>query len=566
MAKLPRSPIAQNVQNNYRPVQEARAGGSDHVGAALEGAGNAAFEIGERMADAKIAADAAEASIRLRSRLDEEYRAIENDMEGDPSGFETRFRERATAVANEEAGRMTSPAMRRAFGLKAQEQVETFSIGMRDVTRKRQVEGVKAQTLKIGSDYEQLAADPSKPRELLEAAREDYLALVRQQHKAGIYNPEQAEALTIGAEQVYRQGVSQRHLSTVDALLDAGRYGEATEYFKVNYGEVDPAQREKAEDVLEKKTLEGQAIKTADQFWADAGGDYGKAIAQAYEIENPDERLAVEGRLAQLKNQGDAGREAADKAHLEEGLRYIVDGKPIPSDLRRTASATVVDRLDTEVRTRKLWAQQLATLSAEEKRALKEASAVGKDYLKGFAALDSETYLAGPSAWPEPMRQQWDSMTNPDRAEVWADISQRTARGGTFDAADKVMKGLVAQVPMFGPDNRKGKDFDGTSKSSGAAKGEELAVRAALYRMAQEHARRTGDMPITPQDSKVMIARAFREANSKRYPFEEPGAFMRRVKAMPEYGDARDYLKEKLGREPSDEEVTALLRAEGGLE
>ena len=149
MARLPRSPISVDVQNNYRPVQEARASGADPVGQAMEGAGNAGFEIASRMADAKIAADTAEAAIKLRSRLDEEYRAIENDMEGDPAGFEARFRERAAAVANEEAGRITSPAMKRAFAMKSMEQTETYSINMRDTTRRRQVEGVKAQTMRM---------------------------------------------------------------------------------------------------------------------------------------------------------------------------------------------------------------------------------------------------------------------------------------------------------------------------------------------------------------------------------------------------------------------------------
>ena len=570
MAKLPRSPIAQGVTNQYRPVQEARASGADPVGGAMQQVGNAGFEIASRMADAKIAADAAEASIRLRSRLDEEYRAIENDMEGDPSGFEARFRERAAAVANEEAGRMSSPAMKRAFAMKSLEMTETFGISMRDVTRRRQVEGVKAQTLKVGADYQTLAQDPAKPRELLDAARDDYLSLIDQQVKAGIYTPDVAEAARIAAREVYQTGVSTRHLSTVDTLLDQGRAGEAEAYFKANYGEITPAEREKAEGVLEAKSLEAKAIAKADTFWAQSGGDYGTAIAEAAKIENPDERLAVESRIAQLKNQGDAAEEANDKRSLDAGMEYITTGRAIPASVMRAASPKVRDMLQTEQRTRAMWEQQMSTLSAQEKAAVKEASNISKDYFKGYAALDPDTYMSGPMNWSPEVTEEFNQLIPEHRSEILADINERQAKGGTFTAADTVLKDVLAQVPMLGPSNMKAKDLQGESKSKGAALKEEQAVRASLYRQAQEYAKRTGGAPITPQESKIMIARAFREANSKRYPFEEPGAFMDRiagrVASSPVYQTSRAYLKEKLGREPTDAEVMATMQALGEVQ
>jgi hypothetical protein len=570
MAKLPRSPIAAEVRNNYTPVREARASGADPVGGALERAGGAAFELGNRMAEAKINADMTKASIRLRSKLDAARREIETDMEADPATFEARFRERASQIANEEAGALSSPAGRKAFGLKAQEDVEDYSIRMRDVTRRRQIENVKAETLQAGAEYELLAKDPSKPRELLDASKADYDALIDRQLKAGIYTPDEVAAAKIAAEEVYRTGVSTRHLTNVDAMLDAGRYGEAEEYFKVNYGEVDPAVREKAEDVLQAKKREGVAIQTADRFWADADGDYGKAIAEAYKITNPDERLAVESRLAQLKAQGDAAREATDRALLEEGMGFITKGQSLPADLLRRASPLVVDRLQTEQRTRRLWEQQMATLSAEERRALKEASAVTKDYIRSIGSLDPEAYLAGPDAWPADVQAEWDRMAPTDKSDIIADIAARTARGGTFDAVDKVLADLVKQVPMLGPEKMKGKDFGASTKSKGGALREEREVRASLYRQAQEHARRTGGAPITPQDSKVMIARAFREANAKRYPYPEPGVFLRQIDAgirsNPVWGETQAYLTEKLGRAPTDDETMTMLRAMGEAE
>jgi hypothetical protein len=565
MAKLPRSPIAQEVRNNYQPVREARMDDSDPVGRATQQAGSAVFEIGARLADSKIASDAADASIRLRSRLDEEYRLIETDTVGDPAGLESRFRLRASEIVNEEAAQMSSPALKRAFGTKAAESVESFSISMRDVTRKRQVEGAKSDTIRVASSYEALANDPSKPRELLEESRDDYLSLIERQYRLGIYGKDDVEQLKLGAQKAYEKGVSTRHLTTVDTLIDAGRYGEAEEYFKVSYGEIDPTVRQKAEEALETAVQQGKAVTTADQLWAEAGGDYGAFIAKAREISNPDERLAVEGRGAVLKNQDDAAKSAADQALLEEGMGFIVDGRSLPSDLLRRASPMVIDRLQSEQRTRALWNQQMAAATAQKKAAMRQSSAVAKDYFKGFAVENPEAYLAPMTQWSPDMLQVWDELMPEHKSEILADIQTRQAGGGTFNAADAVFKDLTAQIDFVGPSNMRGKDFVGASTSTGSALKEEQAVKAALFRQAQEFAKRTGGAPITPQESKVMIARAFREADPKRYPFEERGRFneltANAVAATPAYQETRAYLAEKLGREPTANEVVAMMRA-----
>jgi hypothetical protein len=561
MAKLPRSPLSEGVTNQYRPVREARASGADPVGQAMEQAGNAGFEIASRMADAKIAADAAEASIKLRSRLDEEYRAIENDMEGDPAGFEARFRERAAAIASEEAARMSSPAMKRAFSAKSMELTETFGINMRDVTRRRQVEGVKAQTMRVGANYEALSADPSKPRELLDAARDDYMSLIDQQQRAGIFTPDVAEAARIAAGEVYQGGVTTRHLTNLDNLVDAGRYGEAEAYLNANDHEMNPAEAQKARDAFEVKQREGAAVTTADKLWNDSGQSYEAAIAEAYKITNPDERLAVEGRLGQLKSQFDAGVQATDQKALDTGMEYVTTGRSIPASVMREASPKVRDMLQSEQRSRSLWNQQMATLSAEEKAAIKEASNISKDYLKGFAALAPTQYMSGPANWGEDLKPIWDSLSAEHKGEILTDINTRAAGSQTFDATDKVFKDLVAQVPMLGPSDMRGKDFSGASKSPKNALAEEQAVRASLYRQAQDYAKRTGGAPITPTESKIIIARAFRVANPDLYPqvgATNPGGY---------YGPTRDLLaviadlKDVLKRDPTKAEINAAMAA-----
>jgi hypothetical protein len=564
MAKLPRSPISEGVTNQYRPVREARASGADPVGQAMEQAGNAGFEIASRMADAKIAADAAEASIKLRSRLDEEYRAIENDMEGDPTGFEAKFRERAAAIASEEAGRMSSPAMKRAFGAKSMELTETYSINMRDVTRRRQVEGVKAQTMRIGADYQAIAADPSKPRELLDETKDSYLSLIDQHQKAGIFTPDVAEAARIAAGEVYRSGVTTRHLTNLDDLVDRERFGEAELYLNANDHEMDPAEAQKARDVFETKKREGESVTVADELWDKSGGNYDQFLTMIREdprVKGTDMLQAVEARGAVRKNQAEAAKDATDQKMLDTGMEYVTTGKSIPASVMRDASPKVRDMLQSEIRTRSLWNQQMATLSAEEKAAIKEASNISKDYLKGFAALVPEQYMAGPSKWVGELNDVWGSLSPEHKGEVLADINTRVAGGGTFNAADVVLKDLIAQIPMIGPANRLGKDFSGDSKSTGDALAEEMDVVASLYRQAQDYAKRTGGAPITPTESKVIIARAFRSVNPELYPqvgATNPGGYLNPIRSrLAVVADLKDMLK----RDPTQAEINAAMAA-----
>lgn len=532
MARLPRSPIAVDVQNNYRPVREARANGADPVGQALEGAGNAGFEIASRMADAKIAADAAEASIKLRSRLDAEYRAIENDMEGDPAGFEARFRERAAAVANEEAGRLSSPAMRRAFGMKSQELTETFTLNMRDVTRRRQVEGVKAQTMRIGADYEALAADPDKHGDggvLLKEAQDDYLALIGRQQKAGIYNPEQAEAARIAAAEIYRGGVSTRVVTRIDRFLDAGDYVSAEQEFLTQYNDIAPGQRDNVKDVLETKKREGTAIATADRLWSESGRSYEAFIAETSRIENVDERLAVEARGAQLKGQMDAGREATDRALLEEGMGHIVNGKGLPADLLRRASPLVIDRLQSEQRTRQLWNQQMATASAQEKAALRELSK-GNYYRLKAQLNDRELAAAGFSAiLADPqLNEMYENMTSDEQGQFYNDAVSAANNGGVpADKTLKAYKDVMALVGTSLPEGMTAKTFGKTFK--GAGEGDPGAERVSanrkksktaielegvMMRLVGEELERTGGAPIDQDRAKQLAALALAEAGT----------------------------------------------------
>jgi hypothetical protein len=458
MAKLPRSPISEGVTNQYRPVREARASGADPVGQAMEQAGNAGFEIASRMADAKIAADAAEASIKLRSRLDEEYRAIENDMEGDPAGFEAKFRERAAAIASEEAGRMSSPAMKRAFGAKSMELTETYSINMRDVTRRRQVEGIKAQALRMNADFELLANNPDTDPDTLEEARLSNLSMVDRYVATGIYTPDVAEAAKIALEEVHRVGVSNRVVTSITRYLDDDDYVRAEQAFlsAIENKQIDPAKKDIVHEMLKTKTREGEVITTADKLWGDSGQFLDVAMAEAYKITDPKKRVEVEVRLAQLNAQKVTGENARQEEVRKSGMEPILNGGDmgsIPAAVRLAADPDTLKYWQDLVDNRKERQERSAAMSAQQKAALKEYETNVIGSINALRGSDSDLYNQGPRAWraEDPyLYAQYMSLDDGARQGIERAVESSRTSGGKASAEDALLSQLVNAAPTFG--------------------------------------------------------------------------------------------------------------------
>lgn len=576
MATLPRAPLAEipQVQNRRVVNQENRASGADPVGAQMSDTGSAVFELASKTREAHITAEVANAQNDLRLKLDNEYRALQADN-GDPAELETKFAERSKAVLAETSGGMSSPMHKRLFEAQSAELTQAYTLKTRDLTRTKQVDGARALAMRTIDDLSTVAADPSIPREVLEENTANALASAREQFRIGTFTAEQLAQSEIKANDALKVGVSLRHVSNIDTMMDSGRYGEAEEYFKGNYSEVDPAQREKIETLIETQGREAQAILKADDFWSKSDGSYEDALVKARAITDPKERLAVEDRLATLKAQDKAGEDATQDVVKEGLLDHVLKGGNLanaPASLLRDADAFTRNFIEDELNQRRLRAQQMATLTAEERRAMKETSAISKDTLSGFAALNPEAYMAGPASWDGDLKDVWDGLMPEHKSEVAADIAKRTAAGETFNEADKVFKDLIAQVPVLGPENMKGSDFTKGSKGKGAKRkmtDEEKSVQGSLYRQAQEHAVRTGGAPISTAESKVMIARAFREYKPKRYPFEEKGAFVdpliEGIMRTPVGQETYDFLKEKYGREPTMAEMRTGMRLAGAI-
>ncbi len=327
MATLPRSPIANNVTNNYRPVAQARASGADPVGQALANAGDAGFEIASRMADAKIATQAAQVELELENRLDQERRALEDDNEVDPASLEAMFQERASKAVSEIGGKITSPALKRAFGMKSAETVQRNTFQVRDVSRRKQVDLARGEFVTTMDAYSKTYDEPSNyltPKGYDTSPAQDRLAsqqsLISAQMKAGVITAETAAEQSIKAQDAYALGLQNKHLKAIDDALESGDYSGADSYFMANSGDfTTPEMREKTRDIIQTKRREGESITVADDIWTKSGENYDeflRLIREDPRVKGTDMLTAVEARGATRKGQTDAAKAAKDARDL----------------------------------------------------------------------------------------------------------------------------------------------------------------------------------------------------------------------------------------------------------
>jgi hypothetical protein len=541
MAKLPRSPIAQDVRNNYQPVREARMSDVDPVGRAIEGVGDTGLEIANRMADAKIASDAAKAEIELTNRLDLERRALEDDNEIDPASLEAMFQERANKVVSEISGNITSPALKRAFGNQSAAVLQRNTIQVRDLSRRKQVDIARGEFVTTVEAYSKtydepsnyLQVDPTQPS-MAQERLDSQKSFIQSQFRAGIITAEAAADQTIKAEDAFAKGLERKHLNAIDAALDNGDYSGADSYFMANSGDFTSEEmRQKTRDVIEAKQREGGAITIADELWDKSGQNYGEFLNLVRDdprIKDPEMLQRVEGRGGVRLNQYQAAVTANDTAQWNAGMEYITTGQRIPASLMRDASPKVRDMLQAEQRQRDLHAQQMATASAQEKAAMREVSMGNYRILKAQMVSDPELALLGVEgilADPN-LSRLWEGMSPDERGQFVLDAANAKGSGGApADAVSKAYKSVVNLASAYMPENLSPKDygkyFDGVGEgdvgvaylSSNRKKPDTaLVFEGELMRLVDEEMARTGGADIQADRAKQLVALAYAKAGA----------------------------------------------------
>jgi hypothetical protein len=449
---------------------------------------------------------------------------------------------------------LSAPDLKDGFGLAADDLAAKF---MREADTYFVEQGAvyteQVRDATVIESFNQIATAPSSPLVSAHMARARD-AITDKLRDSGL----DGEAL----DQQVKRTLTQGHTNIIDQLNKAGNYAEAQAYFDRHKSDFMEADAKAMQTAMDDYDRDLKVMGKADAIWAESGGDYGVAIGMAAKVTDPRERADLEARINTLKTQGDAAQSARDDADLREGMGFVVAGQPLPAEYRRRVSPLVLDRIQTEQRTRALWEQQMATSSAEQKAALKQASQLSFDSLKVASVTRGwrEIYMTGPENWPERLATDYARLSPEHKADIELDIATKKAGGGTVNAADAVIADVISGIAMYGPPEMKGKDFSMSSKSTGRALEEERAVLASIVRQAEDYSRRSGGAPITPQDRKIMIARAFREANPAVYPYA-PGDQPKSVaEAAREAMAIREDLRELLGREPTQQEINQIAQ------
>jgi ribosomal protein S20 len=529
MAKLPRSPISEGVTNQYRPVREARASGADPVGQAMEQAGNAGFEIASRMADARLATEAAQVELELSNRLDQERRAIEDDNEIDPANFETMFQERSSQIVSEIGGRITSPALRRAFGTKSAETVQRNIFQVRDVSRRKQVDVARGEFVKTMDTYSKAYDEPSNYLQTdintpttAQSRLDAQQSYIQTQVRAGVITAETAAEQSVRAEEAYASGLQRTHVKSITDAIERGDVSKADSYFQANSHEItDPDLRDRVSNAIDVKKNENAALATAERLWSENGGNYDAYIksADADETLTPTQRREVKAFGAEMLNQSNAADAQRRRVDTETGMSFVVKGGRPPADWFTTAHHLAIEAVQTELQQRQDRAILAASMTAAEKA---EAKAISEsNYLKLSAQLgDSELVMAGVDAiLADPqLRDLHDSMTIEDQNKLRETVQKAQQTGGV--PADKTLTAYRAVMALTGD------MYGGLKKITAAGEGVPgvkrvsanrqktplaIALEGVVLRRTGEELARTGGKPIEIDAAQRIMAQAILE-------------------------------------------------------
>ena len=529
MAKLPRSPISEGVTNQYRPVREARASGADPVGQAMEQAGNAGFEIASRMADARLATEAAQVELELANRLDAERRALEDDNEIDPANLETMFQERSSQIVSEIGGKITSPALRRAFGTKSAETVQRNIFQVRDVSRRKQVDVARGEFVTTMDTYSKSYDEPSNYLQTdintpttAQSRLEAQQSYIQTQLRAGVITAETAADQSVRAEDAYALGLQRTHVKFITDAIERGDVSGADSYFDANSREItDPDLRERVSNEIDAKKNENVAFATAEKFWNEGGGSYDAFLksVDADETLTPNQRRDVKAFGAEMLNQSNAADAQRRRVDTETGMSFVVKGGRPPADWFTTAHPLAIEAVQTEIQQRQDRAILAASMTAAEKA---EAKAISEsNYLDLSAQLgDSELVMAGVNAiLADPqLKERYQNMTLEDQNKFRETVQKAQQTGGV--PADKTLAAYRTVMALTGD------MYGGLKKVTAAGEGDPgvkrvsanrektplaIALEGVALRRTREELARTGGEPIEIDAAQRIMAQAILE-------------------------------------------------------
>ena len=224
---MPRIPgpadIADTPLRQTRRAVQVRA---DQSGAALSQIGAAAGEAINRIRDAQIESEVRSADLEYALELDKTRRELEAD--NDYETYEQRFQTRAGELRAQYGERLRSPMHRRLWDARAQQREAQETVAVRDLARRKGVEGAVAGVVRQDALVRQIIDDEGVPDDvempdgtvkgLRAESVSSYRDMVRNMVGRGILGADDGERMVSALEGYYRN-------KTEDRSVVAGRYG-----------------------------------------------------------------------------------------------------------------------------------------------------------------------------------------------------------------------------------------------------------------------------------------------------------------------------------------------------
>lgn len=480
--------------NRIRLVKNARPT-SENVGDALTAAG----EVLARVERARAESELADLDTEAKRQMDALYRSLEQDGEGNYGDFEKRLTEGSQQIRSELSKKARSGFARKALDTRFDDIETSYIVKTRNLQARRGAEEMKAGVIAdmaaledIAKDTSVLFDDPKNPQaRTFKSERAAVDAKINSLVRGGFIGRDGAAELKVRLDNLSEGALSYRHQKEISARLDNGQYAQAEEYLKMHYAELTPEARDQAEAAVEKMKDEGQAYEKADEFWAAADGDYGKALDMARKEKDPTLRAKIESRLTTRKEQENQADAMQQREVYSQGLGALQAGKSVPADVMMAAKPETRDLWTDWQYQQRQRRQSLATLSAQEKAALREYESYVTKSIEGLETTDVDLFVQGPDAWKSAAPTMYDryiSLGIDDQKAIDNKIEKLRTEGKQASTVDTVYKQLLAEAKRAIPE-MEGKNAEDKKWYP------ELTGR--LRAAAETEARESGGKPIT---------------------------------------------------------------------
>lgn len=395
------------------------------IGSAVRGLGAAAADESERRANFQIS-KARSAFLKAQADQDKQFEE-DRDYEDMDARYEQGLRQNLSDIAegikNERARTLFTEQMEGQV-LNGVDRTRGRARGIeRDVER----ENVN-QSLNALNEAALSADDPliaiGEVGSLLEGAVE-----------AGYYTAQEAGAV----DRAWRDKFAANKLATMPAE-------KRLEALEMPWAQELPTPlRDKLREEAERDSRATRAIEASEQIWAETGGDFNAALKKTRDIEDTDDRLAVEGRLTTMRTRQAQYEREVSQDNIKSAWHVLEQGGGLED-----IDSGVWSQLDPQDRI-----QMRSWIEAQKRAAAKGASRATDlaAYNDVYSFLDDED-ISGALSF---LNSNYDQFSETDYKSLRAKISNGFEDAATIESSRSISQSVSSAIERAGlKDDAKG--------------------------------------------------------------------------------------------------------------